>query len=294
MNRRSFIKQSIAGVGGAILISRGGRAASASRLKGAFRRPVENGWTFVHLEGSPGDIGFQHGYLLYDRIEDAFKVTRLEQTHDAKYHWGFFREKARTMMWPHVEQEYRDEMRGIAEGLRARGSKLDLWDVVALNGSMEWSYYLQQHEKRKSAQDSSARGSRNRLADSAGSREHSASLAALTAPDHCSAFAATGSFTKDGRVVLAHNNWTLYLDGERWTIIYDIEPANGYRILMDGYPGFIHSGDDYGINSAGIMITETTLSDFVGYDPRGIPEFVRARKAMQYSASIDDFARIMK
>ena len=42
------------------------------------------------------------------------------------------------------------------------------------------------------------------------------------------------------------------------------------------------------------MITETTISGFSGFDPNGIPEFVRARKAMQYSASIDDYARIMK
>jgi hypothetical protein len=42
------------------------------------------------------------------------------------------------------------------------------------------------------------------------------------------------------------------------------------------------------------MITETTISQFHGFDPDGIPEFVRARKAMQYSQSIDDFARIMK
>ena len=42
------------------------------------------------------------------------------------------------------------------------------------------------------------------------------------------------------------------------------------------------------------MITETTISDFDGFDPNGMPEFVRARKAMQYAASIDDFARIMK
>ena len=63
---------------------------------------------------------------------------------------------------------------------------------------------------------------------------------------------------------------------------------------MDGMPGLIHSGDDFGLNSAGIMITETTISQFSGFDPDGVPEFVRARKAMQYAASIDDFARIMK
>jgi hypothetical protein len=58
--------------------------------------------------------------------------------------------------------------------------------------------------------------------------------------------------------------------------------------------GLIHSGDDFGVNSAGITITETTISNFAGFDPNAIPEFVRARKAMQYSASIDDFTRIMK
>jgi hypothetical protein len=63
---------------------------------------------------------------------------------------------------------------------------------------------------------------------------------------------------------------------------------------MDGMPGLIHSGDDFGINDGGIMITETTIGNFHGFDKNGVPEFVRARKAMQYSNSIDDFARIME
>ena len=53
---------------------------------------------------------------------------------------------------------------------------------------------------------------------------------------------------------------------------------------MDGMPGLIHSGDDFGINSAGLAITETTITGFAGFDPAGIPEFARARKAMQYAA----------
>ena len=113
-------------------------------------------------------------------------------------------------------------------------------------------------------------------------------------PERCSAFVATGSYTRDGKVVMGHNTWTGYLDGERRTIIFDIVPARGHRFLMDGFPGLIHSGDDFGINAAGILITETTISGFSGYDPQGVPEFVRARKAMQYSASIDDFARLME
>jgi hypothetical protein len=47
---------------------------------------------------------------------------------------------------------------------------------------------------------------------------------------------ATGSYTKDGKMVIAHNNWTGYMDGSRWTIAFDIKPANGYRFVMDGLP----------------------------------------------------------
>jgi hypothetical protein len=254
----------------ASLMSKG--AGAEARLKGAFRRPETNGWTFVHLEGTPSEIGFQHGYLLAPQIEDAFKVIALEQTRDSKKAWSFFRDAAKNMMWPHIEEEYRQELQGIRDGVNARGVKMDLWDVVAMNAALEWGYYVKVYD-----------------------REHGLkSSAALVAPEHCSAFVATGSYTKDGKVIMAHNAWTNYLDGERWTIIFDIVPARGHRILMDGFPGLIHSADDFGVNSAGILITETTISRFSGYDPNGIPEFVRARKAMQYAASIDDFARIMK
>ena len=62
---------------------------------------------------------------------------------------------------------------------------------------------------------------------------------------------------------------------------------------MDGFPGVIASNDDFGVNSAGLMITETTITQFNGFDPNGIPEFMRARKAMQYASSIDDYVTIM-
>jgi hypothetical protein len=246
--------------------------ANDPRLKQSFRQPARNGWTFVHLEGQPAEIGFQHGYLMAAEIEDMLKVVALEQAHDQKKDWQFFRDAARNMMWPHIEQEYRDEMQGIADGAAAKGLKIDIWDVVALNAAEEWEYYVKQYDKEHGIQTS----------------------ASMVAPEHCSAFVATGSYTKDGKIVIAHNDWTSYLDGQRWTIIFDIVPAQGQRMLMDGLPGFIHSADDFVVNSAGIAITETTIGHFSGYDPAGVPEFARARKAAQYSKSIDDFARIMK
>ena len=46
----------------------------------------------------------------------------------------------------------------------------------------------------------------------------------LKAPGNCSAFVATGSWTKDHKPVIAHNNWTSIRHGSRWTVIFDIVP----------------------------------------------------------------------
>ena len=263
----------IAAVVSAVAVTHGGTSSAAdNRLQGAFRKPAVNGWTFVHLQGAPAQIGYQHGYLLADEILDLEKVIQLELNHDNHKDWNFFRDAAKNSMWPRISSEYREELQGIAEGLNARGVKMDVWDVVVLNAAEEWSYYVGKYDK----------------------DHHIPSPSTVVAPDHCSAFVATGSYTKDGKIVIAHNNWTDYMDGARWTVVLDVVPAKGYRFIMDSLPGFIHSGDDFAVNSAGIVITETTITGFSGYDFNGIPEFVRARKAIQYSASIDEVATNFK
>ena len=245
---------------------------SDPRLKSAFRREPQNDWIFVHLEGKPADVGYQHGYLLSAEIEDGFRVVRAGLVHDTKKNWAFFRDAAQNVLWPHIETEYRDELQGIVDGLHAKNVQLDVWDIVAYNAWLELGpYYSASYD-----------------------RQHRVASPRMPTPEHCSAFVATGSYTKDGRMVIAHNNWTDYKEGSRWNVVFDIVPAAGHRILMDGMPGLIHSGDDFGENDAGIVVTETTIGSFSSFDNDGVAEFVRARKAMQYSASIDDFARIMK
>ncbi len=240
------------------------------RLKNAYRF-TQDSWTYVHLEGGPAEIGFQHGYLLAPEIQDAVKAVSHMDTHSTKRDWEFFRTTAREVIWPKVEPEYQQELTGIADGLKARGVALDLWDVVALNAMEEVpDYYIPWLNKQQRS-----------------------SLPSPKAPGNCSAFVATGSYTRHHQVVIAHSNWTNYTVGQRWRVIFDIAPAKGHRILMDGFPGVIVSDDDFGINSDGIMVTETTISGFVGFDPNGTPEFVRARKALQYASSIDDYVRIM-
>jgi hypothetical protein len=264
MLRRSFSIFGLLAFAGALF------GADDSRLEGGSRRAAQNGWIYVHLQGTPSSVGYQHGYLLSREIEDNKRAIELSVTHDTGKSWEQLRGLGRTLFWPHVPAEYRNELRGIADGLKARGSTVNIDDLVAMNGFMEFGYYLNEVKRRTSGAPPAA------------------------VAEHCSAFVATGSYTKDGRIVIGHNNWTDYLTATRWNVIFDIMPAAGQHFIMDGMPGLIHSGDDFGINDAGMMITETTISNFHGFDEHGIPEFVRARKAMQYSRSIDDFARIMK
>ncbi|MBV8830031.1 MAG: peptidase C45 [Acidobacteriaceae bacterium] len=252
-----------------------GLAFSASvdpRLHGGFRNAENAGWIFIHLEGSPSAIGFQHGYLLSQEIEDSKRAIELSTTHGVSHSWPELRHISQVYFVPKLPPEYRDELSGMVDGLRAHGSKLDLTDLVTMNAYMEFSYYYDDLKKR--------------AANKPVTPSH--------APEHCSAFVATGKYTKDGRIVIGHNNWTDYLTGTRWNIVFDVAPESGHHFIMDGMPGLIHSGDDFGINDAGILITETTIGSFFGFDTAGVPEFVRARKAMQYSTSIDDFVRFMK
>jgi len=241
------------------------------QLTGAYRFD-RGGWIFLHLQGAPRQIGYQHGYLLAPEILDAFQAVQLRDTHDTRRDWGFFRQTAREVLWPGIEPEYQEELQGIADGLKAQGVRMDLDDVVALNAFEEIpDYYVPWYDAKHKV----------------------ANAPHLTSPGNCSAFVATGSYTRDRRIVMAHNAWTSYLDGERWRVIFDIVPLHGQRILMDGFPGVITSDDDFGLNSAGLLVTETTISQFAGWDPRGKPEFVRSRKALQYACSIDEYVRIM-
>jgi len=232
----------------------------------------KSGWIYVHLEGAPREIGYQHGYLLANEIDEGLNMMKYFLKKNTGKSWNFYREAVKKMsFWSKMDKEYQEEISGIVEGLKTKGKIYDIYDLIVLNGNIELALYYVPHLAEKI---------------NAGSGNNKA-------PGNCSGFIATGTYTTDGKIAIGHNNWTDYIVGERWNIIADIVPAKGNHILMDMFPGFIHSGDDFVITSAGILITETTITQFKGFDEQGIPEFVRARKAAQYANSIDDFVKIM-
>jgi hypothetical protein len=98
---------------------------------------------------------------------------------------------------------------------------------------------------------------------------------------------------EQGRIVMAHNSWVGYALGKSANIILEIAPQQGHRVLMQSWGPCLYSATDFFLTDAGLIGTETTIGGFNGFDRRGTPVFVRARQAMQYADSIDEWSDIL-
>src|SRR6202030_3043750 len=73
------------------------RIANATRVD-------KNGWIYVHLEGSPGGIGYQHVYLLAGEIDDLIKSMKLSLLHLSGKDWAFYRDAVKKMaFWDKID-----------------------------------------------------------------------------------------------------------------------------------------------------------------------------------------------
>ncbi len=232
-------------------------------------RHDKSGWVYLHIEGQPQERGFQHGYLLAKETSEAILIARREWEHDTAMDWSWLVAKAKAMFAGKIDEENLAEMGGIAEGMSAARVPTTRDEIVAYNGAGELGFYWWPTVKDK--------------------------IDGKTESDRqaCSALIATGSMTADGGIVLGHNTMFPYVESF-WRLILDVQPAKGHRILMQSAPGMIQSGTDFFITDAGLVGAETTISGFKGFDEKGIPEFVRMRRATQDAAGIDQWCAIMK
>ena len=233
-------------------------------------RHEKAGWVYVHIEGAPRERGYQYGYLLAKEIEQGIKATRADWEYQSATKWSWLLKKSAAMFKGKIDKENLAELDGIVEGMQAAGVPSSRDEIIVYNAYFELIWYWWPEQLKK-------------IKDGSMKLNHQA----------CSAFIATGSMTADGGVVLGHNTM-----GNYWQtlpmIIIDIVPAKGHRILMQTYPGLIHSGTDFFNTDAGLVGAETTIYPFEGFDPEGIPEFSRMRRAMQDAGSIDEWCAIMK
>ncbi|WP_342381571.1 C45 family autoproteolytic acyltransferase/hydrolase [Myxococcus stipitatus] len=257
------------------------------RWAGKGFRYDDGGWIYVHIEGEPYERGLQFGELVSQEIVRYMeKLGVRADSADASKGWNHKRLLADSLFLRKFDAEYLEEMKGIADGANKGGAKfkgrdLDVLDIVTLNTAVDSG----QLEEANRATATSLSGRTFLKADEEAERGGKG--------DQCSSFVATKSATKDGRAIIGQIfMWDGYT-GVHWDVMLDVQPTRGNRFIMQTFPGGIHSGADWFINSAGIVIGETTVGQ-TPFDINGTPQSNRIRKAAQYANSIDDVARIMK
>ena len=251
----------------------------------AYRYPAA-GWIYLHIEGKPYDRGYQHGYLMAREIPEYLERCAYELGGKADQQtWNDYRTSANALFLRGFDREILEEMRGIADGANANGAKwlnrkVDLIDIAVANTTVEMG-------ELRAAVYRTPTGLEGLHFDLPGYAQQPKKE---TVMDHCSAFAATGPATRDGKMIIGHVTWWPLTLAEQTNVMLDIKPETGHRMLIQSYPGGIESGTDWYQNDAGMVLTETTI-DQTPFNIEGTPVAFRARRAIQYGGNIDEMVR---
>lgn len=249
------------------------KMGTIKKIKNGFMQH-NNGWIYLAIKGTAKERGYAHGYLIADQFKKIQKMLSFVAYNDYGQTWEFFVESGATYLKDTIIKhfgELYEEMEGIAAGCCAAGTKTTVDEIIAWNNyfTLMGSWYPQSYLKEGSG----------------GSKEGGA-------PDKCSAFIAVGDYTVDGKIVVAHNSFSTFIDGQYMNCILDICPNSGHRILMQTCPGWIWSGSDFFVTSRGIIGTETTIGGFIPYENK-FTIACRIRKAMQYGNTMNDYVEML-
>ncbi|WP_243287907.1 C45 family autoproteolytic acyltransferase/hydolase [Geothrix terrae] len=244
------------------------------------------GWTFLHIEGAPYARGRQHGELMADEIVRYMtKLGVLKNAADPARGWADQRQMADALFFRKYDVEFLEEMKGIADGAAKagaafKGRPVDLLDIVTLNSAVDMS----------SLQEGLARAANPLTGRTFMTGEDE--MAKGGEGDHCSSFVATKGATRSGRFIFTQMfMWNGYT-GTEWNVMLDVVPEKGHRFVMQTFAGGIHSGTDWYLNAAGLVMGETTVGQ-TPFNPDGTPQSNRIRKAAQYAGGIDEAAEIL-
>lgn len=285
-----------------------------NKIKNGIKSEI-NGWMCITIKGAPYARGYAHGHLLKKELEEIRNMLKYSLYEDYGRPIETFIEISNDFFKPQIKMnfpELYEEMEGIAKGSGQNIDFIVMWNCfvsldylyaslsqvlearndkalnekyeklldIHMEGLKSWSYGSSQLSKVSGegggASDKQKITRKNRNSEWKG------------ADDRCSSFIAVGSYTKDGKIVCAHNTFDNFIDGQYFNVIITIVPSSGHRIMFQGAPGYIFSGTDFFTSSSGIFGTETTLGGFNAYENKD-PICCRIRQAMQYGNTLDDY-----
>ena len=231
----------------------------------------QKGWLYIYIEGAPFERGKAYGRQIADEFTKIQHMLDFNVYESYGLKWDYlvkriFKDVNKSFNEDNTYLEFKKEIEGIVAGVNEAGGKTTFEEMVAWNFYCSLPYWISTLFPAGSG---------------VGAKEGGA-------PDKCSAFMAVGKdWTKDGGIVCAHNSFAEFIDQQYARCVVQIKPDKGHEIIYQTSPGWIWSGTDFWLSSAGIIGTETTFGGFSSFK-NNTPLFLRARKAMQYSNSLDD------
>lgn len=232
----------------------------------------KNGWKYISVKGSASERGYAYGYLCASDFKEIQQMLAFNMMESYGRSWEYFIEEIKNDFYDMTKTEYPEffeEMTGIVSGCIAGGCKTTIDEIIAWNFYLSIPYWYPLKSGVRTGKEGGG-----------------------GAKDRCSAFMAVGDYTTDGKIVVAHNSFTDYIDGQYSNIILDLNPDKGSRFIMQTSPCWIWSGTDFFVTQKGIIGTETTIGGFIPYE-RKIPIAYRIRDAMQYGKNLDDYVNIL-
>ena len=232
----------------------------------------KNGWKYISVKGDPKERGYAFGYFSAADYKKAKEMMDFNIYQSTGKKWEYFIDACEKYFVPTIKEKFAElyeEMEGIAEGCTAGGTPVDVNEIIAWN-----NYYTLTGSWFPNSRDD---------------EDHLEIIVndKTGADDKCSAFIAVGDYTTDGKIVVAHNSFNTFIEGQFQNYILDLHPTHGHRFIMQTCPCWIWSGTDFFVNSKGIIGTETTIGGFVPFE-NNYTIACRIRKVMQYATTLDE------
>jgi len=275
------------------------RKTANTQKKRNIKKNEKDGWIHLEVGGTPYEIGFAHGTLLRRHFAQVLKVLPFNVAQELKIPYADYLRDCKRLFSPILDDDewsfIKEELRGIVAGAATKGITYDF--LVAWNSYLSMcTYYEKNHGGSVGTEGPKDHGSSEGTVDKNLSR--------------CCAFIATGSATKTGEIVMAHNTHSDFATGFVLNVIMKVKPAlpGSVAFVMQTAPGLICSSTDWFLCDNGIIGCETTISNLnfapdFGKGPnskvanskvtKGVPYYLRIRKAMQFGKTLDDYVDIM-
>jgi hypothetical protein len=225
--------------------------------EGAGRLYQVGEWPVLVMEGTPAEMGYQHGRLMAKSIVHMIKEGYMTKALFGRGYTADYVMAQSVRMEKHFPAEIIQELKGIVEGLKKAGVDNLTYEDVRLG--------ITQAEILHFPPDS---------------------------PPSCSNFAVWGKWTTDGRLLHGRNlDWSIEGGAQKDAAILVWRPKGGAPFMMVGWAGGV--GSVSGMNAKGMTLGEMTLpSPDATFD--GLPLFLQMRLMLEKTGTIDEAVKFFQ